>query len=66
MGTMYEDLEYLNIGKYVGNDPEGYSKAAESAQKVQQTRDAANKNPAVAAQALANQTGGNTMGFTYE
>lgn len=56
----------MKLGKYVGYDPEGYSKAAESAQKVQQTRDAANKNPAVAAQVLANQTGGNTMGFTYE
>ena len=58
-------LCYLNVGKYIGYDPQAFQLAATNASKIQQVR-AASNNSAAVAQALTNQTGGNIMGFTYE
>lgn len=56
----------LSIGDYVGYNPEAFAQAAKGAETIKTTKAATNANPAVVAQALANQTGGNIMGFTYE
>ena len=55
-----------NLGRYLGIDPEAFAQAAKGAETIKQTKAATNANPAAVAQALANQTGGNIMGFTYE
>ena len=56
----------LSIGQMVGYDQEAFAKAAKGAETIKTTKAATNANPAMVAQALANQTGGNIMGFTYE
>lgn len=58
-------IRYLNVGKYLGYDPETASVALSNAQKINTAKQTISST-AAAAQALANQTGGNIMGFTYE
>ena len=59
-------IRFLNVGRYLGYDPEKYALAASNAQKIQQARAQSANTVATATAALANQTGGNILGFTYE
>ncbi|MBO5714437.1 MAG: hypothetical protein J6R83_03320 [Clostridia bacterium] len=65
MSRMYEDLECLSIGEFVGVNPEKWQQAAEAGQKIQQVGQSG-ISLAAKTTALGNQTGGNVMGFTYE
>ena len=59
-------IRFLNVGRDLGVDPEKYALAAANGQKIQQARAQTASNVVAATAALSNQTGGNTLGFTYE
>lgn len=56
-------VRFLSIGKYIGHDPASYNAAAKNAQQIQQVKA---RTPTENTASLTNQTGGNTIGFTYE
>lgn len=66
MKTFNPHLQFLNVGRYLGVNPEQYALAAANGQKIQQARAQTASNIVAATAALSNQTGGNTLGFTYE
>ncbi len=54
------------LSKLVGYNPTEFQAAAQAGGKIKSVKAESGVNVAAAAQALANQTGGNIMGFTYE